>query len=87
MLAVWMAKTEFGYMTGDYITTVIAANRAVTVVPVATAPSGSTLHQSMYGGGVPVTGGSGTCDVLNSSAMTPQADPVDKSKKNYHTGS
>jgi hypothetical protein len=87
MLAVWMASTEFGYMTGDYITTVIAANRAVTVVPVATAPNGSILHQSMYGGGAPVTGGSGTCDVLNSSAMTPQADPVDKSKKNYHTGS
>ena len=81
----WWANTESGYMTGDYITTVITANRAVTVVPVATAPIGTTLHQAMYAGGVPVTGGSNGCETLPTSKAAPNAVAGDQSKKNYHT--
>jgi hypothetical protein len=80
---VWWADTEAGYMTGDYITTAIVANRAVALVPVGTAPTGTTLHQAMYAGGVPETGGSGTCDTLSSSTLHANAVTTDKSKKSY----
>ncbi len=82
----WWALTEAGYMTGDYITTTISANRAVTLVPVATAPTGTTLHQAMYAASVPVTGGSSACDTLSSSGVTPNVITTDKGKKDYHTG-
>jgi BNR repeat-like domain len=82
----WWADTEAGYMTGDYITTVIVANRAVTLVPVATAPTGTTLHQAMYAASVPVTGGSSVCDTLHSSRVTPNVVTPNESKKDYHTG-
>jgi len=85
----WWAITESGYMTGDYLTTAISGNNAVAVVPVATAPTGTTLHQSMYAGSVPVTGGSLACDTLSSTQLSPnvQAPGSDKSTKDYHTGS
>lgn len=85
--ATWWANTESGYMTGDYIDTAIAFNRAVTVVPVATAPTGTTLHQAMYAGSVDVTGGSNGCDTLNTSGkMMPRYAPAGHaSGKNYHT--
>lgn len=85
----WWAITESGYMTGDYMTAAISNNRAVAVVPVATAPTGTILHQAMYAGSVPVTGGSDGCDTLSSSSseMTPNVVPGgDKSTKDYHTG-
>lgn len=87
--ATWWASTEYGYMTGDYISTAIAFNRAVTVVPVGTAPTGTTLHQAMYAASVSVTGGSGGCDTLSSSGITPKYAPAghNKSGKNYHTAS
>lgn len=85
MLATWWANTESGYMTGDYISTVISLNRAVTVVPVATAPTGKTLQQSMVAGVVPVTGGSNGCEALPASHATPNTVSGNKSKKNYHT--
>ncbi len=87
MTATWWANTESGYMTGDYIATAIAANRAVTVVPVATAPAGTTLHQGMDAGSVPVTDGSDGCDTLSSSIATLlNAVTADKSIKHYHIG-
>lgn len=85
MLPIWWANTESGDMTGDYISTVISDNNAVTVVPVATAPTGKTLQQSMVAGVVPVTGGSNGCETLPASQTTPNAVSGNKSKKNYHT--
>lgn len=85
MAATWWASTEYGYMTGDYISTSIAANRAVALFPVATAPTGTTLHQSMYSGSASVTGGSNGCDTLKSSGMTPNVAPASGAGKNYHT--
>ena len=86
MSATSWANTESGYMTGDYISTSIAANRAVTVVPVSTTPSGSTFHQFMDGASVRVTGGTIPCETLSTSGMTSQAAPAGTSgKKNYHT--
>ncbi len=86
--ATWWANTEYGYMTGDYISTAIAFNRAVTVVPVASAPTGTTLHQAMYAASVRVTGGSGGCDTLSAAGITPKDAPAgQKAGKNYHTGS
>lgn len=88
MLPSWFAHTEFGLMTGDYISTSIAANRAVSVVPVAVAPTDTTLHQAMYAGSFPVTGGSQAGEVLSSSALSPRAVPAaNGSGKDYHTGS
>lgn len=87
--ATWWASTEYGYMTGDYISISIANDLAVPEFPIATAPTGTTLHQAMYSASVSVTGGSNTCDTLKatSSTLTPQAMPANKSSKNYHTGS
>jgi hypothetical protein len=88
----WWADTESGYMTGDYITSAISFNQAVAVVPVATAPTGTTLHQAMYAASVPVTGGSTPCDTLSASPATnspntalPNTVPG-KSKKDYRYG-
>ncbi|GHO66922.1 hypothetical protein KSC_058140 [Ktedonobacter sp. SOSP1-52] len=83
--ATWWASTEYGYMTGDYISASIANNRAVSAFPVATAPTGTTLHQSMYSGSVFVTGGSIACETLT---VTPKVAPAGgTSGKNYHMGS
>lgn len=72
-VATWWANTDAGYMTGDYISTSIASNRAVTVIPLAQAPNGQQLKQSMYGASVCITGGSIPSETLNSSAVAPQA--------------
>jgi len=55
----WLPNTDQGRMFGDYIaTTVLAGGNAVTVIPVAAAPSGSTFAMAMYTptGGLPITG-------------------------------
>jgi hypothetical protein len=56
----WLPDTLIGRMFGDYIATAIPARgNAYPVIPVATAPTGTTFHQAMYApaGGLPVTGG------------------------------
>ena len=73
MLATWWAKTDQGYMTGDYISATIACNRAVTVVPVATALTGQTFHQYMEGVSIAVTGGSIASGTLQAASTTPHA--------------
>jgi len=53
-------------MFGDYISTsVLAGGNAYPVLPIASAPSGSTFNQAMYvpAGGLAVTGGSNTAGV------------------------
>ena len=84
MAATWWANTDSGYMTGDYISTSIASNRAVTVVPVAQAPSGQHFAQFMDGASVCVTGGPLPSEVLNP-ATSSQAKPtgVTHSKMQY----
>ncbi|HEY7416355.1 MAG TPA: sialidase family protein, partial [Ktedonobacteraceae bacterium] len=84
MAATWWANTDEGYMTGDYISTSIAANRAVTVVPLAQAPNGQQFNQSMYGASVYVTGGSTPCETLSSTAAPAQATSNGtRTKMNY----
>ncbi|HLZ55877.1 MAG TPA: sialidase family protein [Ktedonosporobacter sp.] len=80
----WYASTDQGFMTGDYISTSIAFNRGVTVVPVAQAPNGQQLNEAMYGASLDITGGSGPCDTL---ALSAAAQAVQKTgpTKNYHT--
>jgi len=58
MLTTWLPDTTQGRMFGDYIaTTILAGGNAITVIPVATAPSGSTFKLAMDAptGGLPVT--------------------------------
>jgi hypothetical protein len=62
----WFANTDQGYMTGDYISTSIAANRGVTVIPVAQAPNGQQYNQAMYAASIALAGGSSPCDTLSS---------------------
>lgn len=89
----WWAHTEYGYMTGDYISTSIALNRAVALFPVAPQAPDPTLHQSMYASSALVKGGSISSETLSPSALAPngivpQAVPAASgSGKNYHTGS
>jgi len=55
----WLPNTDQGRMFGDYIATTVPAGRnAVTVIPVAAAPSGSTFAVTMdaAAGGLPITG-------------------------------
>ena len=56
----WLPDTSLGRMVGDYIGTAIpAGGSAYPVIPVATAPTGTTFHMAMFApaGGLPVTGG------------------------------
>ncbi len=60
MTLAWLPNTSQGRMFGDYISTSVPpGGNAVTVVPVAQAPSGSTFDVSMYAptGGLPIGGG------------------------------
>ncbi|WP_051943420.1 putative Ig domain-containing protein [Streptacidiphilus rugosus] len=61
MTLAWLPNTSQGRMFGDYISTsVLAGGNAVTVIPIAHAPSGSTFDVGMYAasGGLPVGSGS-----------------------------
>ncbi|OXM68563.1 hypothetical protein CF165_13550 [Amycolatopsis vastitatis] len=56
----WIPNTSQGRMFGDYISTSVRpGGNAFPVIPIATAPSGSTFNQAMFtpAGGLPVTGG------------------------------
>lgn len=56
----WIPNTSQGRMFGDYISTsVLAGGRAIPVVSVASAPTGSTFNDAMYAptGGLPVRAG------------------------------
>ncbi|GAB3155355.1 sialidase family protein [Amycolatopsis stemonae] len=56
----WIPNTSQGRMFGDYISTSVrAGGNAFPVVPIATAPTGSTFNQAMFApaGGLPLTGG------------------------------
>jgi hypothetical protein len=56
----WLPNTSQGRMFGDYISTsILAGGNAYAVIPVATAPSGTTFHVPMVvaTGGLPITGG------------------------------
>jgi hypothetical protein len=59
MLTTWLPNTTQGRMFGDYIaTTVLAGGNAITVIPVAAAPSGSTFSMAMFTptGGLAIVG-------------------------------
>ena len=59
MMTSWLPNTTQGRMFGDYIaTTVLAGGNAITVDPVAAAPSGSTFNVAMFTptGGLAITG-------------------------------
>lgn len=87
----WLASTDQGFMTGDYISTSIALNRGVTVVPVAQAPNGQQLNEAMNAASIEIAGGSHPCDILSSATLVHlsagQAAPqqTSGSAKNYHT--
>ena len=76
MTLAWLPNTSQGRMFGDYISTsVLAGGNAVTVIPIAHAPSGSTFNMGMYApaGGLPVgsgTGGGNTVTVTNPGNQT-----------------
>ncbi|HWC82665.1 MAG TPA: sialidase family protein [Pseudonocardiaceae bacterium] len=57
MTLAWLPNTSQGRMFGDYISTsVLSGGNAVTVIPVAHAPTGSTFGMAMYvpSGGLPI---------------------------------
>lgn len=63
----WLPNTSQGRMFGDYISTsIFAGGRAYPVIPVATAPSGTTFHVPMVvpTGGMAITGGALAATVL-----------------------
>jgi BNR repeat-like domain len=84
MSVTWWASTDSGYMDGDYISTSIASNYAVTVVPVATAPVGQQFHQFMDGASVYITGGSTPCDVLSVAVIRVHVLQKSTSSKNRY---
>ncbi|WP_269857087.1 putative Ig domain-containing protein [Streptomyces sp. RPT161] len=77
MTLAWLPNTSQGRMFGDYISTsVLSGGNAVTVIPVAHAPSGSTFDVAMYAptGGLPIGGsqppGGNTVTVANPGDQT-----------------
>ncbi|MBF9072764.1 putative Ig domain-containing protein [Streptacidiphilus fuscans] len=78
MTLAWLPNTDQGRMFGDYIaTSVLAGGNAVTVIPVAQAPSGSTFSMAMDApvGGLPV-GGSATGNTVTVSNPGSQTSTV-----------
>ncbi|MEN3305736.1 MAG: hypothetical protein V7603_1938 [Micromonosporaceae bacterium] len=72
----WIPNTSQGRMFGDYISTSVPnGGNAYPVVPVANAPTGSTLDLAMYAptGGLPVTGGPNTAAASTPPGSTPPA--------------
>jgi hypothetical protein len=74
----WLPNTSQGRMFGDYISTsVISGGNAYPVLPIATAPTGSTFNQAMFvpTGGLAVTGGSNTA-AANARTLVPSESPA-----------
>ena len=68
----WIPNTSQGRMFGDYISTSVRpGGNAFPVVPIATAPTGSTFNQAMFAptGGLPVTGGAIRASTVPASAV------------------
>ncbi|WP_433303702.1 sialidase family protein [Actinoplanes sp. CA-030573] len=75
----WIPNTSQGRMFGDYISTSVRAGlNAYPILPVATAPTGSSLHLGMFvpTGGLAVTGGTNTAAGLAPATTTVQKRPV-----------
>jgi hypothetical protein len=66
----WLATTDEGLMTGDYISTSIALNKGVAVIPVAQAPDGQQLNEDMNAASLEIEGGSHPCDTLSASTLS-----------------
>jgi hypothetical protein len=72
----WLPNTSQGRMFGDYISTSVQAGaNAYPIIPVASAPTGSTFHVPMFvpTGGLAVTGGSQTIATAPAAAVPAQA--------------
>mmetsp|Transcript_29687 Transcript_29687/g.40780 ORF Transcript_29687/g.40780 Transcript_29687/m.40780 type:complete len:437 (+) Transcript_29687:334-1644(+) len=84
----WIADTSLGRMVGDYITTSISGGKAIPIFTSATAPSGSTLHQSLCTSDMPIplTGVSPTAKMTSKPtsaiskkpSLKPSSDPSSK---------
>lgn len=81
----WLANTDQGFMTGDYISTSIALNRGVTVFPVAMAPTDQQFHQSMYAASVSIDGGFIPSQILAASPQPTSALQKKQPSKEYQT--
>lgn len=69
----WLPNTSEGRMFGDYISTsVVSGGNAYPILPIASAPTGSTFNQAMFvpTGGLAVTGGSNTA-AANAGTLAP----------------
>jgi hypothetical protein len=78
----WLPNTSAGRMFGDYISTSIPpGGNAFPVVPVATAPVGSTFHVSMMvpTGGLAITGGSVAAQEFTAASAAPASATGDAS--------
>jgi hypothetical protein len=71
----WLASTASGFMTGDYISASFVGNKVFPAFALATAPTGSVLHESIFSAALPVTGGTVTAaaskPVVSTSARVP----------------
>ena len=69
----WIPNTSQGRMFGDYISTSVrAGGNAYPILPVANAPTGSTLDLAMYAptGGLPISGGTARAATAPASPAT-----------------
>ncbi len=75
MMLPWLANTGAGYMTGDYISASFVGNTVFPAFALATAPTGSVLHEATFTAALPVTGGiisaAGARSVAAPSSRTP----------------
>lgn len=76
----WLPNTSEGRMFGDYISTSIpAGGNAYPILPIASAPTGTTFNQAMYvpSGGLAVTGGTNAATPARRAIFTsPSAPPT-----------
>lgn len=72
----WIPNTSQGRMFGDYISTSVRpGGNAYPVLPIASAPSGSTFTMGMFAptGGLAITGGTASTSTPLEGAATPQS--------------
>jgi len=73
----WLAPTASGFMAGDYVSTSIVPGtpNAFPLFAVATAPTGTLLHEDMFTASLRVTGGSIPAGAAGAAAQRPAAAP------------
>jgi hypothetical protein len=81
----WLPPTNQGSMVGDYISTTFLGVQAVTVIAIASSPTGSSYNQPMYGAVENVSGGQNGTSTLEKLSAPLSRGPIDGRRRAHRT--